>query len=359
MNTTARRPQSARFFCVVFAAAAAALLAACAAPADNVYFITKTSTSIVDADTVPGGVSIGYQRVEGYAGPRYADGSVFPVASSIESKGQGWSREVRQAFAIGHAAVLVTRQDDKASAAENPAVQKNAGNDAPKKADAPATNADRKAVFFGTTTSVGMALGFVATGPVPNAFTLGYKRKELAVIPVDQHLQNTSVLGSFTNTNGVSDAAPSPAGAASAAAASRPGLRLEVQQYFATGLAAEQLAALPSIRQQFRENAVEAMGSVAKFREQEASQGRVALDALACAEKLMPDGLERVLANAQALDMFPKLGGVAAIRAAPDDVARRQKYVTYMTLLDPANALAGQRLQLHKTTLCGWANAKK
>lgn len=359
MNTSARGPHAARLFHGVVAAAAVALLVACAAPADNIYFITKTSTSIVDADTVPGGVSIGYQRVEGYAGPRYADGSVFPVASSIESKGEGWSREVRQAFATGQAAVLVTRQDAKANAGESPAGQKKAGHLAPKKADAAAANAERKAVFFGTTTSVGMAVGFVATGPVPNAFTLGYKRKELAVIPVDQHLQNTSVLGSFTNINGVPVAAPSPAGAASGATASRSRLGLEVQQYFATGLAAEQLAALPFIREQFRENAVDAMGSVARFREQEASQGRLALDALACVEKLMPEGLERVLANAHALDMFPKLGGVAAIRAAPDDVARRQKYVTYMALIDPADALAGQRLQLHKTTLCGWADAKK
>ncbi len=324
--------------------AAALMLAACASPSDSVYFITKTSTSIVDADTVPAGISIGYDRVEGYAGPRYADGSVFPVASSIESKGTGPGREVRQVFATGEAALIVTEQSDKANTADGKAPLAEVSNQASQN-----QREARKAVFFGTTTSVGLKLCFEPTSPVPNAFTLGYKRKELAVIPVDQLLQNTSVLGSFTNHSGVAQAA---AGAASGAATT---LRFDVQQYFATGKAAEQLAALKVIRDQFQDKAQQAMGGVAKFREQEASQGRLALDALVCANKLFDTRFERVLANAEALNMFGPLGGVAAIRAAAGDAARRQKYISFMSLLDVSDTEAAERLRLHKATLCEWS----
>ena len=266
--------------------AAVLLLTACASPSDTVYFITKTSTSIVDADTVPAGISIGYDRVEGYAGPRYEDGSVFPVASSIESKGSGPGREVRQAFATGNAALIVTQQVNKGGEVgakqqdTTSGVNTNTFTNTLTNTNEQVPKPERKAVFFGTTTSVGLTLGFAATGPVPNAFTLGYKRKELAVIPVDQHKQNTSVLGSFTNNSGV---AAAPEGAASAA---RPTLRFDVQQYFATGTAAENLAGLKSIRDQFRDKAEQALGGVAKFRQEEARQGRLALDALDCAQKL-------------------------------------------------------------------------
>lgn len=350
---------SVRLSCL--SAAAVLLLSACASPQDSVYFITKTSTSVVDADTLPAGISFGYDRVEGYAGPRYADGSVFPVASSIESKGKGANREVRQVFATGHAARIVTQPVGVANAAgavgglggsvgkEPPTDDgKGPGNSRPD-----SQSNERKVVFFGTATSVGLKVGFDATGPLPTSFTLGYKRKELAVIPVNQALQNTSVLGSFTN--GV-EVAPPPSAAASAA---RAGVRFEVQQYFATGAAADNLAALDSIRAQFRDNAARALGGEAQFRVAEARQGRWALDALACAQQLSGPGFQRVLANAEALNMFGAFGGVAVIRAANGEEAQRQKYLSLMSLLDVDDTLSGERLRVHKTTVCEWSTAAK
>lgn len=339
-------------------ATAVLLLSACASPQDSVYFITKTSTSIVDADSLPAGISFGYDRVEGYAGPRYADGSVFPVASSIESKGKGVNREVRQAFATGQAARIVTQPSGAGGAVggsggsggKQPPTDdgKGAGNSRPD-----TQSNERKVVFFGTVTSVGLKVGFDATGPLPTSFTLGYKRKELAVIPVNQALQNTSVLGSFSN--GV-EVAPPPSAAASAASA---GVRFEVQQYFATGAAADNLAALDSIRAQFRDNAARALGGEAQFRVAEARQGRWALDALACAQQLSGPGFQRVLANAEALNMFGAFGGVAAIRAANGEEAQRKKYVSLMSLLDVDDTLSGERLRLHKTTVCEWSTAAR
>ena len=49
---------------------------------DQVIFITKTSVGI-DADTTLAAVSIAYDRTDGYLGPRYEDGSIPPVVSSI------------------------------------------------------------------------------------------------------------------------------------------------------------------------------------------------------------------------------------------------------------------------------------
>ena len=347
--------------------AAALLLSACASPSDSVYFITKTSTSIVDADTVPAGISIGYDRVEGYAGPRFADGSVFPVASAIESKGEGIDRQVRQVFATGNAAKIVTRQGtaDAQAAAKNdagsaPDLQQPA--DKSGTSGSPGTNDKRKVVFFGTSTSVGLKMGFEATAPLPSSFTFGYKRKELAVVPVDHNRLNTSVLGSFTNGVGVAARPESPASAAAsgAASAARGTARFDVQQFFATGIAAEQLAGLASISQQFQDKAEEAIGEVQKFRVQEARQGRVALDAVSCAFKLMPTQFDRVLANAEALGMFGKLGGVAAIRSFSEDkTLQQQRYFSFMRHIDADNALAGERLSLHKATLCEWAEPKK
>lgn len=351
------RTTQAQGACSAFAAAL--LLSACASPSDSVYFITKTSTSIVDADTVPAGISIGYDRVEGYAGPRFADGSVFPVASAIESKGKGIGREVRQVFATGNAARIVTRQDTAdAQAAARAGVDSALGlqqsTDKSGASGSSGTEDKRKVVFFGTSTSVGLKMGFQATAPLPSSFTLGYKRKELAVVPVDQNRHNTSVLGSFSNVVGVAAPPENPASGARGTA------RFDVEQFFATGIAAEQLAGLGSISQQFRDKAEEAIGEVQRFRAQEAHQGRLALDALSCAFKLMPTQFDRVLANADALGMFGKLGGVAAIKSFSEDkTLQQQRYVSFMRHIDADNALAGERLSLHKATLCDWAEPKK
>lgn len=387
MTPLASAAPSGRRHALCATVAACGLLAACASPSDSVYFITKTSTSVVDADTVPSGISFGYDRVEGYAGPRFNDGTVFPVASSIESKGRGINREVRQAFATGNAALIVTSRQ---GAGSNSNSDSDSGNNSSLQGNAvgatastssgtpPAAVEKRKVVFFGTATSVGLKVGFDTSSPVPTSFTLGYKRKEVAVVPVDQHLQTTSVLGSFTNGVGVAVAAEAVASAATTAApattsttattattastattgaATTDLVRFDVQQYFATGAAADNLAGLDSIKAQFQDKAKAAVGGIEKFRLQEARQGRLALDALACAQKLTGARFERLLSNADALGLFGPLGGVAAVRAATGEEAQRQKYVAFMSLLDADDVLAGERLALHKATVCEWAKA--
>lgn len=70
------------------------LCGSCSVTKDNAICVTKTSFSLLDVDTTPGGVSVAYDRVEGYAGPHFVCGKVFAVASYIAVPGQGLTCEV-------------------------------------------------------------------------------------------------------------------------------------------------------------------------------------------------------------------------------------------------------------------------
>jgi len=213
---------------------AVTILAGCASPSETAIFVTKTSFSLVDVDTAPAGVSVAYDRVEGYAGPRYNNGEVFPVVSSFETRGRLFDREIRSIYATGEAANIVTTLDNSGKKAEN----------ARQEDKKPMCN-QGKAMFFATGTVVGLKIGFVDGTPVPSSFALGYKRKEASLIPVEPGCE-PAVLGTFDNSTGVESNSTSA--------------RFDVQQYFATGSAAVNLASDHSIKSRFKANAAQALG---------------------------------------------------------------------------------------------------
>ena len=143
----------------------ALLLGACASGPNTVVFVTKTSLG-VDVEQTPPSASIAYDRVEGYFGPRFDSGAVPPVVASFTTNGQLLGRDVKQVYATGDAARLLA----------NPSAQVAAD---------PALTGDVKPMFFGTSTTLGVKIGFEAGGST-STFTLGYKRKELSIIPVTQ-----------------------------------------------------------------------------------------------------------------------------------------------------------------------------
>lgn len=305
---------------------AALVLAGCATPKETAIFVTKTSFSLVDVDTVPASVSIAYDRVEGYVGPRFDDGTIFPVAAVLETRGEGLNREIRQIYATGKAARIVTTQgswvDDREPTV--PGGQEN------------------KVLLFGTGTAIGVKVGFADGTLLPTSFTLGYKRKEASVIPVDK-LRQPSVLATFDNGTGVN----------AADAGSKPVLEFGVEQFFATGRAADNLALNGTIRAHFRDKAEKAMGEVEKYRNEEALQGRLALDTLNCFSKLGDDKLDQVWNNAEALGVFGELGTVGRIRAERSHPQRqRQIYVGDLGLLDAASTSYTVLLKLHKKAVC-------
>ena len=331
--------------------ASALVLFGCASPQETATFVTKTSFSLVDVDSTPASVSIAYDRIEGYVGPRFVDGSVFPVASVLETRGTGFDRAIKQVYATGEAARIVTAMDPPAGGSGAIAASAAAASAAIGGAALPPAGAasaagggsatDNKVMFFGTGTVVGLKIGFLDGTPLPSSFVLGYKRKELSVIPVDKDRQ-PSVIATFDNTAGVTQAP----------GAARADAKFEIEQYFATGEAATNLAGMPSIRDRFQQKAVRALGDIEKFRNEEALQGRLALNTLNCFVKVPDDKLDLVWNNAEALGVFGDLGTIVLIRKKPGRKEQRDLYVGDLSLLNPGYEEHTQLLTLHKKAVC-------
>jgi hypothetical protein len=190
------------------------LLGACA-PKETVLFVTSTSLGI-DGEFAPPTLSVAYDRSEGYFAPRAADGGMPPVVASFQSDGAVLSPKLRQLYATGDAALVITGA-------------KNATN-----APSELNGLDGKMAFFGTQTTVGLKAGFDEAG-APSDFVFGLRRKELSVLP----------LGHEGNPDGQKYVLPS-ALASLDTTASAPSMKdagLSISQFFATGQSAEFLAA--------------------------------------------------------------------------------------------------------------------
>src|SRR5689334_17856397 len=93
---------------ITIAASALVCLSGCTYGKKSILFATKTSLG-VDMDTKPPTLDIGYGRKEGTLSPEYEDGQALPQMASY-SVGVGWfSAAPSQSFAVGDAAVLLTK----------------------------------------------------------------------------------------------------------------------------------------------------------------------------------------------------------------------------------------------------------
>ena len=197
------------------------LLTGCVAN-DTAIFVTKTSVSIMDADSTPPNISIGYNRDEGYFGPRYNSGAVPSVFASIRSDGNIINPKIDQLYATGNAAEIATGVDPSKVTV-----------------DTSQMTGDEELMFFGTTTSTGFK---VDIGPnfVPKGLLLGFRRKEYSVIPVATDAK-TKVGGKPVK------AYPSVIASINTVGESKRegdalSVNLDNRQYFATGVAAEKMA---------------------------------------------------------------------------------------------------------------------
>lgn len=188
------------------------LVSACATK-NSAVFVTSTSVSIFEGDTKPAGISVGYKRVEGYLGPNNADGSAPPVLASIESDARTFNPRIRQLYATGGAAAIAASADYEYEDEGAPS--------------------DRRLMFFGTSTNIGLTIG--TTSNVPDSFAFGYKRKEFSLIPLVETSDGSaylypSVLASIDTTGDLGDRE------------SIDGAGLRSSQFFATGEAARSMA---------------------------------------------------------------------------------------------------------------------
>ena len=311
-------------------------VAGCGTPQDSAVFVTRTSLSVIDVDSAPATASFGYNRVEGYLGPRYDTGTVPAVAGSFHTDGGLFDRKVRQTYATGNAALNAT-----AGGTANPAPEGEyfAG--------------ERKAMFFGTGTVLGVNMGFGDAGA--NAFTLGFKRKEVSVIPVSSTV--TSSITQDGTTAQVVHRFPSVfARLDNTAEAGLPGdSGLSIHQFFATGIAAQRLANNAQVQAQFRQEAVDPR---LRYREEEHRQGRFALNSLYCVARVPDAELRRVFGNAEALGLFKDRQAFADLRAAATAQAARAVYTGHMGLLDPSEQEATALMRLHQKFVCDLPGAK-
>lgn len=203
---------------------ALALLAGCAGT-DRVVFVTGTQIDL-GYDAALGNLNIGYDRNElvvGPADPR--NGTLPPVYAYIASDIGIVQTSVKQLYATGQAAVSI---------AKAPPQTVNCG-------ASPPPGGPRKVMVFGTTTHFGLKAHFV--NQAPDSVSLGFKRKEFSILPVEAPDKLGSVLAGLDLNSALGVATKAGVG---------------VKQVIATGAAAECFAQDPDINRNFKAAAKEA-----------------------------------------------------------------------------------------------------
>lgn len=301
----------------------------CAGP-NYASFVTKTSLSVLDVDTAPAEASIAYSRTEGYIGPRFEDGSVYPVTGFIGADGGTVGRQARQVFAGGRAALIVLG-GTPAAAGTGPCTDK----------------LDRPPLFLATATSMGLRVGFAAGTAVPDSFNFGYRRKEATVVPVSKECQ-PSVLATHDSSAGVASGTPGVGGR----------VALGVTQYFTTGAAADVLAADPEVKTLFKREAKAAIANVQAFKEREQQSSRVLLKTLSCASRVPDAKFGDVLADLSRPGLLETDGVVAEVRDTKGGVeGQRLRYLDALRLRVGDDGGFPAALADHEAKVCSLAAA--
>jgi hypothetical protein len=238
-------------------------LAGCATT-DSVLFVTKTSLGI-DFDSKPATASIAYDRIEGYVAPRYDNGEIPPVVASVKSDSAIFTPNIRQVYATGDAAVIaVSAEPRKTLAALDPKVFSDT-TDKEKGYVQKKLKGEKKLMFFGTTTTTGLKVGF--TTNVPDSLVFGFKRKEYSFIPLGTQEEEIKKDKDGQPVKEKYDVYPSVLASIDTAATAgeadqkdKP-TSLSNAQYFATGRAARELAANDAISKAFKAQAAESLRS--------------------------------------------------------------------------------------------------
>lgn len=306
---------------------AALCFSLCGCATNDAVFVTKTSFSFLDVDATPAGASVAHDRVEGYFGPVFDDGSVYPVTGYFFGKGSGWSREVQQVFAGGKAATVVLGEDPGQEFA-------------PKCSD----NRSRSTLLFATGTTLGVKLGFAENTVLPTSFVFGYRRKEAAWVPVTKNCQPSILATLDSNAEARSQAGD-------------PKVKVGVGQFFATGAAATRLAADQDIRNTFKKEAKKALSNVEEFNNRLALHNNLTLEIFSCVSKVPLGTFDSVITNADELGLLASSGDAAVIRAAVDANERRGRYERLLMLRNGDEDPRTAALTVHKARVCKLATA--
>ena len=305
---------------------------------NSALFVTATSLGI-DFDSTPPRASIGYDRVEGYIGPRYDNGAVPPVIARIRTDGGLFMPRVRQVYATGAAATLVA---DPNSSATGPAE----------------LTGGKRLMLFGTTTSTGVKITFASQ--YPDSFHFGFKRKEFSLIPLGEATAGSQMVDVYPSviasldTSVRSGANPNDAG-------------LLVGEVFATGVAAEAMAKDSAIQELFK---TEVKDGFASYRTAVSEQEHESAGILRCYIGVREADLPDVWDDANARGLLWDPGTLAQLKAwytsatAPgatprvkEDSLRRanRQYASDIAIVDGAKPTRLSNLSAHTVKVCAAA----
>jgi hypothetical protein len=193
--------------------AAAPVLASCVQE-DKLIFITKTSLSL-EASSKPSAANLGYDRFEGYIGPKEWKQEPPSVAARLWSGGDFFDPKIRQFYTVGDAANDLTQAGASGHCKPNSGLN------------------DRARVISATQTTLGMRV--TATESYPDEVLIGYRRHEgtySRIVQDDPCIP--SILAVFDFGTKVWDALPKQ--------------NWKIGQFFATGAAARAIASKDAFR---------------------------------------------------------------------------------------------------------------
>ncbi|HEY0833475.1 MAG TPA: hypothetical protein VGE72_06145 [Azospirillum sp.] len=264
--------------------------AGCSSP-DRAVFVTSTNIGI-NADVTSRVVNLGYDRTEGFVGPDYVDtGAAPPAVGYIESNLDVFSPKIKQVYATGKAADFVTRADASAVVVEPDSY-----------------TGQRRTMAFGTSSSVGLKLGFATSTGLPDSASFGYKREEASIIPFRPGDPTTGEPDQYASVLASVDMDQSTT--------TLSGSKLRMTQFVATGVAAQNLARNGAIQGIFKNKASSALSLGEQDAQQTAAGTASFADCVSSNGQLNVARLNAVLDQALSANVIPPTNA-GLLRQAP------------------------------------------
>ncbi len=219
---------------IILIALCISTISGCSVGKKSILFSTKTSLG-VDVDSKPPTLDVGYDRKEGTLSPVYPGGEVLPQMASFSTVSGLTQVTASSSFATGNAATVLARYFTDLETGPN---REDIINVDEMSVATIEGAKDPKRYFFGTDTSFGVKINFgVETAGMPDGLSVGFKRKELAFVPIRTTEDHKATLPSLIGTSGLGVDARNPNDGG-----------VGYTQFYATGKPATYLAASPEIR---------------------------------------------------------------------------------------------------------------
>lgn len=224
--------------------AAVLLGSGCGFGKDKMLFFTDTSFGL-DLDSEPPKTSVAFTRKEGVLGPQYNNSEVLPVLATYRKDPIGFFA-TGQSYSVGKAAVIMAEGFGKPDdySAQQVVDFKDSIDFSIEANQISAPKGYKKPYVFATNTNLGFDIKWGPTDGAPRAISLGYRRQELSITNVNETINATTLQGQARTASliSISDVEVSLPNAAMEAP------KTTIGQFFATGAAANALAANANIR---------------------------------------------------------------------------------------------------------------